>query len=340
MSARGITRVLLAFVALLSCAMATRASAHDELELTWPKIAGCPSQAQTLRRVEEQLGRPLSDVTDALQATVEIRRSALGYTLSLQTVHRQARGERTFQGARCEEVTDAAVLVLALSLGQAEQVRAAAPPQQPEPTPASKPQPKKPSGPAAPAPAAAAHGPSRPAPRRRSRVTLRAGSTLEGGFLPGVGIGAEIALSLGIAHSHGELAALWLSPKASDRRWDGSAVEVTLWAGRASYCHDLAGSRINRLAACGGVEIGRAYGRGLALSPSEVRSFLWSAGWLSIRLTSQLLPHFGLVLEPALGVPFTQHRFISTTPSDDRAIVLHTPKPTSKRVTFGAAIFF
>ena len=171
-------------------------------------------------------------------------------------------------------------------------------------------------------------------------MSLRAGGVLEGGFLPGVGLGAEIALSLNIDRSHGELAGMWLAPKASERRWDGSAVEVTLWAARASYCHDLAGRRINRLAACGGVEIGQAYGRGIALSPSQVRNFLWSAGWLSIRLTSQLLPHFGLVLEPALGIPFTQHRFVSTTPTDNRSIVLHTPRPTSKRVTFGAAIFF
>ena len=135
MSARDITRVLLAFVALLPCALPTRASAHDELALTWPKIAGCPSHAQTLRRIEAQLGRPLADVDDALRATVEIRRSALGYTLTLQSVHRQSRGERTFQAARCEEVTDAAVLVLALSLGQAEQVRAATPQPAPKPAP-------------------------------------------------------------------------------------------------------------------------------------------------------------------------------------------------------------
>ena len=115
---------------------------------------------------------------------------------------------------------------------------------------------------------------------------------------------------------------------------------MTLWAARLSYCHDLAGSRINRLAACGGAEVGQAHGRGIALSPSQVRSFLWSAGWLSVRLTSQLLPHFGLVLEPAIAIPFAQHRFVSTTPTDGRSIVLHTPRPTSKRVTFGAAIFF
>lgn len=329
MPARDITRVLLALLALTSCAVAARARAASELDLTWPAIAGCPRRAQTIARIEEQLGRKLGEVDDALRAEARITRSALGYTLTLTTEHGSAHGERTFQAPRCDEVQEAAVLVIALSLGQAEAARAE---QQREPEPAPE---------QAVEPDAGERSELRaPSRRRRSIVSMRAGATVEGGFLPGAGIGTEVALSFHVASSHIEAAGLWLAPKASDARFDGSAVQVTLYTGRLTYCHDLIAVRRNQLGMCGGVEIGQAYGEGRGLSQSMVRGFLWSAGWLSMRLTSQLLPHFGLVLEPAVGIPFSQHRFVATTPSEDRTAVLHTPRPTSKRITLGAAFFF
>ncbi|MET0341267.1 MAG: hypothetical protein ABW252_09700 [Polyangiales bacterium] len=329
MPARDITRVLLFFLALSSCAFAARARAASELDLQWPAIAGCPRRAQTIARVEDQLGRKLGEVDDALRAEVRITRSALGFTLTLETAHGGTRGQRTFQAARCDEAQEAAVLVIALALGQAEAARAAEQERAPE-APAAEPTPPP------------AERTERATPPRRSRsiFSMRAGATVEGGFLPGAGIGSEVALSFHVARSHIEAAGLWLAPKSSDPRFDGSAVEVTLYTGRLSYCHDLVAVRRNQLGACGGVEVGQASGKGVALETTFVRNFLWSAGWLSLRLTSQLLPHFGLVLEPAVGIPFAQHRFVSTTPQQDRTAVLHTPRPTSKRITLGAAFFF
>src|SRR5262245_585225 len=96
-----------------------RARAEPELNLSWSTkgtIAGCPERAWALARIESAIrGTPRADVTVGVTAIVEIEKRASGFLLSLRTAIGDERGERTFEGADCSELAEAAVLVVVLS---------------------------------------------------------------------------------------------------------------------------------------------------------------------------------------------------------------------------------
>jgi len=319
---------LVACTALAACTLSgvwtSRARAEPELSLSWPTHARCPDQTWVLARVEAQLGRALGDARVPLHARASIRESARTFELTLETEHDDVRGARRFRAARCEQVAEAAALVLALSIGAQSETEPVVPRDMEVPAPRT----TLPD---------AAPATERRAPTRFSAVV---GALLERGLLPHAGVGPELGVGLAWRRSRATLSGLWLPPARSPRGDDGGKVAVSLWAARAGYCHTLLGRPRARLAGCAGLELGRAAGQGIALARPETRRTLWCAASLSARLSTQLVRRLGLYLEPGLAVPFVRRQFVSSDGQGQRLAILHTPQATSKRVSVGIELFF
>lgn len=319
---------------------AARAPSEPELSLTWPARSDCPERAWVLARIEAQLARPLGRARTTLVAHARIDERGGTYVLSLDTAHGDNRGSRRFEARRCDEVSQAAALVLALSIHAtwAEQQDEAAIAEVPSP-PAREP---------ADDPSASLTAPERGVTRRSrarpTRYATRAGALVERGLLPRIGVGVELSGTASWRRSHLELTGLWLPPVRSAASPDGARVDVSLFAARAGYCHTLVGSRPPRprvqLFGCAGLELGRASGQGVGLARPEHRVSLWSAAALSLRLSTRLYRRFGLYLEPALALPFLRRQFVSSDAQGRRVAILHTPQRTSKRVGVGLELFF
>ena len=324
MPARDITRVLFSLTVLVIASWWVPPPAHalPEIALQWTATDNCPDRAEIERRLVAQLGRALRDVDTTMHAEATVLHTDTGYALSLQTMLLDSRGTRSFRAPTCSEVADAAVLVLALSLDEAEAEREDTRKLADTPSPP----PREPALAAAPK-------------RARSHASLRASALLESGAMPQIGLGAEASIALNIDRSRLELAGLWIAPQFSARAPEGGRVEVGLWAARASYCHHFLGQR-NRLGGCLGLEAGQMTAQGHELVEVAQRRALWSAALVALRLSSQLHQRIGLVLEPGLAVLLTRRRFVSTGPQAEHIATLHTPKATSKRVTFGIELFF
>lgn len=310
MPGRAISHVSLWTAVIVTCLALPRARAEPELTLSWPNVSGCPDATHVTQRVVEQLARPLREVQRGLHASATIVEGDGAYRLTLRTEHEETRGERTLTATGCSELSEAASLVLALSLGAlAEQAAEAAAVEQV------------------------------PASTRRVGFRLRAAGLAELGFLPRIGAGMELGAAIAFGRSRLEIAGLWLPPVRSERTDDGARVSVSLWTARVGYCHDLVGRR-TRLLGCAGVELGQAFGRGLSLADTFDRHFRWSAAQLALRLESQLAQRLGLYLEPSLALPFERRRFVSSDADLERSAVLHEPAPVSARLSIGVQAAF
>ncbi len=105
-----------------------RAEARALPRWNWPDDppggADCVTRSELARRIEEQLGGPLSEADFAFSFDAHIERSADGFRLVLTSEHDGQHGERTFEGPTCREVSEAAVLLISLSLDDARDQRA------------------------------------------------------------------------------------------------------------------------------------------------------------------------------------------------------------------------
>lgn len=107
----------LLFGACLLFPSISRAEPHrvlPMLELSWPKLADCPSREDIYRAIVAHLaGTPSSN--DWLVAAVDIDRVA-DYRLTLRTQSRSGQSIREVTGVDCRSVSDAAVVMLAMLL--------------------------------------------------------------------------------------------------------------------------------------------------------------------------------------------------------------------------------
>jgi hypothetical protein len=133
------------------------------LELGWDAPQGCPdlsSERAEIRRRVGDVHRALPAETVTAQGTIRVA-PAGGYDLSLQTRVGAVTGERVLSGPDCQELAEAAALVLALLIN-------------PEATVSSKPEPPPPSPPP----------PPTPPPPQRSGLGGGIAAILASGVLP------------------------------------------------------------------------------------------------------------------------------------------------------------
>jgi hypothetical protein len=309
------------FVLCLRVEGRARAESVPELSLTWRADPNCPDGAWAEARLRDRLGRELADnAPDTLSALAHLSRGPNGFRLQLQ-VQGSAEGERRLDAQRCEELAEAAVLVLAIALEERAPQPAATDSHEPPAPPPESPRPE---------------AETQPGPRG---VALRADGLLDLGFLPSPSLGPQLSLAYRWPRLRAELGGYWLPPRATDADGLGN-VSVSLWSLRAIGCARLWARSLFRLEACAGFELGRAVGKGLDLEAERERRWLNRAITGGLRASVQAGSLLALVLEPGLAVPLGRPSFVSATDADGSLRTLHTAAPVSFRVTLGAELRF
>ncbi|HEU4407493.1 MAG TPA: hypothetical protein VFS43_19665 [Polyangiaceae bacterium] len=259
----------LSFVLVLSFARGAGAQGGvgEAIDFSWDAPAYCPSSARVLARAGEELGDLAARPLPRVRARGEVR-PAEGegrWRLSLRTEGPRGDGERALEADSCEQLADAAALVLAL-LVRSEFERTSAP------------EPKRSPAPAPPA------GP-------RLRAALRLGALVDAGSLPALapGVGAAVAIARGTLGAEATGAAFFPRREQEGPR-SGTGGDIGLAAGGLRACYrpfrPFAGGW--DAGGCAGAEVGYVWGEGFGLANAKQGAGLWSGAlagaWVSAPL--------------------------------------------------------
>lgn len=304
-----------------------RPSEPVALALDWQAAPECPSRDALLERVRALLPTLPEQVPSAgtagLRVTARVAPQVdASWQVELELVTPDGVGTRRFAAGSCEEAARATVLVVAIALdpvGAATRLSASTPASAPVSVPAPTP---------TPAPAADAREPSEPAIRSRigesSNLVLdssepararapRVGLALHGG----AGWGPTRALHGAFGGSlalfdrrwRAELAADWSTPRVQ-RFADGRGASFDAWAIGMRGCF-VPTRRTLEFPLCGGLEVGRVRGRGIApTSNIEQRGVVWLAPLLGPGLRWSPIERLALGLDVVLLVPLTRASFV------------------------------
>jgi hypothetical protein len=240
-----------------------RAGAALPLELDWNAPAACPSADEVRSGVERSAVVRPGATPHPLAARAEVEQRAGRWVLRLHTVQDGAEGDRIIQANSCASLTRAAVLVLALALGQGIEAEPVAPS-------ASPPTPPSPASPPAPAPSApelkpeAAPPPAQPtetppvtrAVRQFFAWSATANARARGDWGPFPG-GAGIGVGAGVDATHG-----WWGASARVSAWPGMTTNTGVQlqtsfqgaGGSLSACARTSVVRFVGLSACAGFQ--------------------------------------------------------------------------------------
>lgn len=320
-----IARGVLASIAHGVCASA--AHAEPALSLAWSAPEACPDRAWAEQRVAAQLARePSVDVAQGVQASVTIARSARGYGLSLRTSMAGAAGERTIEGGTCQELAEAAALIIALSVSEASE-------------PSARTDVTEPASPPPSTPVKDARATQRPA--HVALFALRADALLDVGFLSPFGYGPAFAFAYQYSVWRAEVAALWIAPRVVEaENADAGSVRASLWAARGGGCALFGRWRIQG-GPCAGAEFGQALGTGAGELTRAARARRpWLAAFLGARVNVGLIAKLSLVAEADLAVSLARPRFVSRVADASDTEAVHEPSAAQLRVNAGLELRF
>jgi hypothetical protein len=320
-------QLALALIALAQLGSLPQARAEPELMLRWSApSAGCPDAAWAEARIAAQLGRaPARDVAHGVTAIVQIATTPRGFTLSLQTTFQAQAGARTLEGTRCEELGDAAILIISLSVSEASEQIAAASLSAPA------------TGANAPARAGAAkeREPARAQPTPSLGGFVRADAVLQVGLWDRVALGPGLSLGLTRGIFRGEIGGIWYPPLTLHH--SGRDIEASLGTARALGCLLFGRGRVQG-GGCAGVEFGGA--RTHTVQSGTKANSWWSAVTLGGRLNVRLIARLSVVASADVLVGLTRLRFSSEDEATGQPIPLYTAKPVQLRASLGPELRF
>lgn len=289
----------------------TPAASPSSLDLRWDAPPSCPDREALLRRIDATLGdvalpeRPPLTVRGQLRVV-----EPEGYALRLELDDGHA-SVRELEGPSCEELTEAAALVIAITMDPRLLERLQEPPAEAavEPTEGSEPEAvptppetqtpveSAPPDPVTSEPAAAEPTPSAP-PRASEplRGLARAHAGIGGGPLPGPSAVVSLAFGLGGRRWRAELTATYWTPQATASPVNPSiGVRAQLWTLGANACLEPSTATLT-FPLCTGVLAGALHARGTGqLQPRTVAS-RWVALALEPGLTWWFRPRLGLAV--------------------------------------------
>lgn len=293
-----------------------------QVEWSAPEGQPCPDRAYVLRELRQRLSR--STASSTLTATGVLTLRANGqYRLELATLLNDLPGERVFDDASCQAVTDAAVVVLAWMVDP----EAVAAPASDIAKPAAEPQPPAPK--TVPVVQRAAVRP------REAALLLELAPQLDLGSLPGVAIGAELKIGARLARV--ELSAFVASfaeqqAIVSRRPSDGTALggKFALATFGVEACPTASVGSSLTFAACAGPELEWLTATGVGVSaPTQAR-----VAWIALRAGTfgamSLSPALSLVLGARAIIPSRREHFALHGVG-----VVHRVAPISVRVGAG-----
>lgn len=315
-------RGLAALAAVLALADAPAQAQSPGLELRWPTIAGCPTQAEVEATVSRLVaGGAPRPVTAA--ATLH-QRDAPRWTLTLTLRDGDGEQTRVLTSLRCQALADAAAVILAVAAEplavatHVTPVAAAQPPAiasvvpaPPAPAIAFQPQPEPgpfDARPLAPAPAP----PPRPAVRPRLGLDLQGAAALgpSGRAGPGLLLGLSLRwprVRLQARASH------WFASRVQHPERPDLGVTLRLTAATLRACPALVRGPVE-LELCGGLELGALRAEGDGLQQNRVQRGLWAAGVLAAGARYRALRWLALGLELEGTLAFVRHRYGAEDP--------------------------
>jgi hypothetical protein len=310
-----IVSVILALAALPTSL--ARAQTTSRFELEWSVPAGCLDRESARAAIDDALDASGAAYHAPAVVRVTITEASSGrWNADIWMYDATGSGERSFEGTSCEQVAQAAALIVALAIATAPEI---------EPADA-----KMPRSPERAATSGAAD---------RVRVTAGARWLGDLGSLPepDLGLGIVVSLQYRRARAEGDASA-WLPRTARDGLVADSGGRFSLYAGALRGCIDLlrsAGDAALTLGPCAGAEAGVMVGRGFGLAVRRAKGVFWGAGFLglSARYLGAAPLWMGFLGE--LGLPF--HR--AAWQVDDVRTVFR-PAPVVARVALGVGWLF
>ena len=324
------------------------AAAHGPSpEVRWNAPAECPSDAFTAALARLLEGSAI-DAPIRVDATVE--RTADGWSIETDfDAGPERAGQRTFQAPSCRTVTQAAALAIAIAVDpgvldrwvpMAETPQLPAAPQVPEPREpeASAPEPLEaplelgPIERVEPVASASGEG-ARREPSSRWRGLVGIAGSVDGGAVPGPGLGIAAAAGALRRGFRGEVVGGYRfatrQAAPADPRVGGA---FTRWWVGARGCG------VPRLGAvelplCAGLEGGRTVGRGIGLRDSRTSAQPWWAAVVEAGVAWPVRPWLALTARATLAVPLLRQEF-----TIDGLGLVHRVGPVEGRGTLGVEL--
>jgi len=259
----------------------------------------CGTQADFTQAVEAKLGRP-APASMLATCPVEIRIESAGFAALVEF----ATGERTIHGSNCEDVVDAAALVVSTAIAAAEHDALATPPRS---------------------------GGSRPSPWDggvAGHLAADMGSVSEAGLAGGA------ALWVAIRGWRAEVGATVFVPRESRiAEAPQAGAEIGLWAATAAVCRNAW-----NLSLCAGGEAGVMSAEGFGFHMSERSDVSWWAWTSSLRLPVRLNRHLTALASLQAVLPHAPPRFVANV--DNSETVIFEPSGLILRLQLGVEAKF
>lgn len=303
---------------------------RGDFRIAWKAPADCPTDRETLARVEALLGARVSEMKLVpLAARGRVTAIAPGhYELVLETFQGEQRFLRTMQAGSCAELTDAGALVLALAIDPTlSERRASATPGHDATSAKAEAGPDGPPSAAAPSattrrppprsrpPRPATSAPSRPPSPARPlhhdgpvHFLVGARAVVDFGSIADVAVGPGVGLALQWRGLEASLDGVWL-PRRRTLAEPGKGGDISLTATNLRACYRPLAGTFEALG-CVVFELGSLDGDGVGTVVRTHRSGLWAApgGMVGgrVRLGSRILVALGAgALVPIQPIDFT-----------------------------------
>lgn len=262
---------------------AAAAPAHAlTIELDWSAPRGCISAEQLEAELQQRIrgAQPAADIGE-LEVNGQLEEAEGGYRMELRASAGELSSERELSAATCEELGEAAILIVTLlaDMAAAEAARAvtveAAEPAESEDLVA--------------------------------RWFARVGLISDLGSLPGIAFGPGLAFGLELSDLRVELGGSYLLPQQVMVAGRARPVaELQVFSGSLGTCY---GFLPRAVYACLRGEYGRIGGESQNVSDTSSGGAAWWLGLVGIRAEFALTGALSLGAELALGVPFDRIRF-------------------------------
>jgi hypothetical protein len=235
-------------------------SQTDDLALTlsWQAPTGCPDQASERAEIRRRLAGADRPAAEPIVANGEIRRDpTVGYVLSLRTVVGDTTGERVLSGQDCQQLAQAAALILAMLINP--EAAQQAPPSAP-PAPAAPPSPPPPP----------------PSPPPRSGLGVGLDALLATGVLPGLaeGLALRVFYGRGIIMASAQVAG-FLPKKKDAPVWPGATASFYRLDSALEICATKTTSRGLGGTLCVGGSLARLHGRSAGVTDPGQAAGTW-----------------------------------------------------------------
>jgi hypothetical protein len=297
-----------------------RADEPKHLDLEWNAADGCPDRVEAEAAIREIIGQRATTEADVDFVKVDITRLAADRWEARIVTHAASdTGVRRFEGPSCKRVTEATILIVAMTLdpmGAAEQITTLR---------------------------ATEHAEAPPRAVESPGVMLGARVVGDVGSLPAptLGVVGVLGIQSGSAHVEGE-ATVWLSRLADAPAPGPGFGEISLYTGGLHACWDAVqafGGEL-RLGGCLGGEAGTSTGRGLYIpNPAPAQHGTWAAGLAGVSLRQVSSSGLTFWMSVDVGVPLRRPRFVIDASAGQHPLVFQA-SPVVGRASCGLAWIF